>query len=256
MSLLWIEAVQLSPRAGSLSAWDKETHPFVHQEHMLPEDQLSQATEHLWPLLRPGTETWERVHRLKESMTAHGGYSPERHGELHLLRNEPNLRLHAEHPDWPKTGAGNHGDHVVMALNLSGHTRHVPVTVHDANDPGRPRYYHGTSRELPEGELLYSNGPRPGWPSSPEHTYATTSRDGAERYADAAHDTFGGRPRVYEVHPMDPSDLEADDSEGGGVDSLRSRAGWEIGHEVCKPRRLHDFLNGEEEDDEDDEGWD
>lgn len=261
MSLLWIEAVRHGLQVSSgLTSWDKEVHPFTHQEQMAPEGELSQATEPLWPNLRPGTATWERVHRLKESMQAHGGYSPERHGELHLMRSEPNLRLHAEHPDWPKAGAGNHGDHVVMAMNLGGHDHRVPVTVHDAKDPDRVRYYHGTSRQLPEdeGELLRSSGYRPGWPSSHEHTYATTSPDSAEHYADTAHATYGGRPRVYEVHPVDPSDLEEDNSVGAGGEAFRSRAGWEIGHEVRKPRSLHEYLNGDEHDedeDDDDEGW-
>ena len=101
--------------------------------------------------------------------------------------------------------------------------------------------YHGTSVDLKPGDRV-----EPGHASNHadtldtrrEHAYATPRIDSAREYADKAAHERGGRPRVYEVHPVHDMmpDPESNHAWGGPQvtphPEWRSKSGFEVMHEL------------------------
>ena len=79
---------------------------------------------------------------------------------------------------------------------------------------GTTLFFHGTSVELNEGDVLRPPGAagrqtfdRPHVAYSPSHVYVTTSKAQAAAFAWSAAKKHGGEERVYEVEPH--TDIEA-----------------------------------------------
>lgn len=188
------------------------------------------------------------VQRLTHSILHHG-YSPERHGQLGL-----NLTDHGENVYHHSGGTETHPEdhqpheHLLQALKDAGHDE-VPVHLHDQqSDPDgepAPRYYHGTNHELdhvrPNHSTRGTFGPAT---HAPGYAYAT-GLESAKNYAERAADEHGGRPRVFEVHPLGPVEEDpkfdaAGNNRGNNLDDKRSRHGFSVVGEEPLGHHGHD----------------
>lgn len=117
------------------------------------------------------------------------------------------------------------------------------------------RYFHGSvTEDLEEVLPATRHGRRPTFPHDTDRAYAyATSGEDAEsnawHYAEQAHAAgdAGTLPRVYEVEPIDPSDVEEDPfyNDQGRPRSImdgdvRSRTGWRVIRELPWPEHFGD----------------
>ena len=116
------------------------------------------------------------------------------------------------------------------------------------------RYFHGTTREDLE-EILPATHENHYGPvlfpadTNPEYAYATEVERDAWHYAEKAHAAgdAGTLPRVYEVEPINPDDVEEDEfyTPQGRPRSIleadrRSRSGWRVIREMPWPEEYGD----------------
>jgi Rifampin ADP-ribosyl transferase len=106
------------------------------------------------------------------------------------------------------------------------------------NDEQFGPYFHGTSAQLKEGDVLRGPGQGgrmtfdpPNESYSPGHVYYTTSPSQAESFAHAAARRHGGTPTVYEVHPGEGHEK---DPETAGV------KGWDVNYRSPTARVLRE----------------
>ena len=114
------------------------------------------------------------------------------------------------------------------------------------------QYFHGTvTPNLEEITPGVSHGRRPTFPhdTDPNYAYATGDERWARHYAEMAHAAgdAGTIPRVYQVEPKDPSDVEEDpfyDSHGRSRSifdtDVRSKSGWNVVKEMPWPEEWGD----------------
>jgi hypothetical protein len=124
--------------------------------------------------------------------------------------------------------------------------------------PARGPYYHGTTAEDLEEVTPTSGGGRM-FPHDHEgtHAYATSDPRSAWEYAERAYYVTGERPRVYRVEPK-AGDVEKDPTHDPGgnsrrvnVGDVRSRAGFDVVHEMPVPAELdHMWGSGWDADDD------
>jgi hypothetical protein len=200
----------------------------------------------------------DHVDRLAASIQHHG-YSPERHGQLGLNVTDGGGENLYHHASGTETAPGDHlhHEHLLQALKQVGHGE-VPVHIHDqSSDPEghpAPRYYHGTTAEdLEEVHPNHSTSGNFGAAThAPGYAYAT-GLDSAWHYATRAADHYGGRPRVYEVHPNGPVETDPQHengySRGNNADDVRSRHGFTVVGEEEMPDHLREHYDGQEDED-------
>lgn len=249
MSLLWMTATA-RPGLSLTASWA----PADSEEDIHPGD-----LEGDWgaKLHRP------EVDRMAHSIQTHG-YSPERHGKLHL-----NITDHGENiynggvhgSETPPEHTDMHHEHLLQALKDTGHGE-VPVHIHDQRSEeggeAAPRYFHGSTEE--DLERIHPNHSSGGNFGAATHAkgYAyATSEPHAWTYAERAADQRdGAQPHVYEVNPRGPVEKDPTHENGysrGNYDEdVRSKHGFDVIGEQEPSEETHQryFQDHDEDGDE------